>query len=116
MKENNLTQRLRGRAAYLRNIGEGKSPDLMEAAADEIERLRVAATKLGRSDEWEDLRDDLHHAAAEIEQLRGAATVALDAFETHAKQYPHMQKGYTVDAIEALRAALTPNVPVKGRD
>ncbi len=33
-----------------------------------IRRLRVAATKLGRSDEWEDLRDDLNHAAAEIER------------------------------------------------
>lgn len=70
-------------------------------------RLRVAATKLGRSDEWEDLRDDLHHAAAEIEQLKGAAVVALDALETHAKQYPHMQKGYTIDAIGSLRAVLT---------
>ena len=35
-----------------------------------VGRLRVAATKLGRSDEWENLRDDLHHAAAEIERLR----------------------------------------------
>ena len=34
-----------------------------------VGRLRVAATKLGRSDEWEDLRDDLHHAAAEIERI-----------------------------------------------
>ena len=31
---------------------------------------------------------------------------ALEALEDHAKQYPHMQKGYTVDAIAALRAAL----------
>lgn len=31
---------------------------------------------------------------------------ALEAMELHAKQYPHMQKGYTVDAITALRAAL----------
>ena len=28
------------------------------------------------------------------------------ALELHAKQYPHMQKGYTVDAITALRQAL----------
>lgn len=40
MEENNLTQRLRGRAAYLRDNGEVKSPDLMEDAADEIERLQ----------------------------------------------------------------------------
>ena len=31
---------------------------------------------------------------------------ALEALEDHAKQYPHMQKGYTVDAITALRTAL----------
>ena len=40
MEENSLTQRLRGRAAYLRDNGEVKSPDLMEDAADEIERLQ----------------------------------------------------------------------------
>ena len=38
--------------------------------------------------------------------LRDAAQQALEALEDHAKQYPHMQKGYTVDAITALRAAL----------
>jgi len=31
---------------------------------------------------------------------------ALEALELHAKQYPHMQKGYTVDAIAALRERL----------
>ena len=31
---------------------------------------------------------------------------ALEALELHAKQYPHMQKGYTVDAIAALRDRL----------
>lgn len=40
MEENSLTQRLRGRAAYLRDNGEVKSPGLMEDAADEIERLQ----------------------------------------------------------------------------
>jgi len=38
--------------------------------------------------------------------LRDAARQALEALEDHAKQYPHMQKGYTVDAITALKAAL----------
>ena len=38
--------------------------------------------------------------------LREAAQQALEALELHAEQYPHMQKGYTVDAITALRAAL----------
>jgi hypothetical protein len=31
---------------------------------------------------------------------------ALEALELHAKQYPHMQKGYTVDAITTLRERL----------
>ena len=31
---------------------------------------------------------------------------AIEAFELHAKQYPHMVKGYTLDAATALRAAL----------
>jgi hypothetical protein len=30
----------------------------------------------------------------------------LEALELHAKQYPHMQKGYTVDAITSLRQAI----------
>ena len=30
----------------------------------------------------------------------------LEALELHAKQYPHMQKGYTVDAITAVRERL----------
>ena len=37
--------------------------------------------------------------------------MALDALETHAKQYPHMVKGYTVDAVQALRAALAQPEP-----
>ena len=37
---------------------------------------------------------------------RSVVEQALEAFEDHAKQYPHMQKGYTVDAANALRAAL----------
>ena len=41
-----------------------------------------------------------------MSDLRAAAQQALEALEDHAKQYPHMQKGYTVDAITALRAAL----------
>ena len=31
---------------------------------------------------------------------------SLEALELHAKQYPHMQKGYTVDAITALSERL----------
>ena len=41
-----------------------------------------------------------------MSKIRDAAQKALQALEDHAKQYPHMQKGYTVDAIAALRTAL----------
>jgi len=41
-----------------------------------------------------------------MSDLRKAAQQALEALEDHAEQYPHMQKGYTVDAITALRASL----------
>jgi hypothetical protein len=36
---------------------------------------------------------------------------ALDALETHAKQYPHMSKGYTVDAVQAIRTRLAQPEP-----
>lgn len=39
-EENDLTEQLRGRALYLHNMGRVKSPDLMYAASDEIDRLR----------------------------------------------------------------------------
>ena len=49
----------------------------------------------------------------QIEQLftyqqaqRAVMQQALDALELHATQYPHMQKGYTVDAITALKEAM----------
>ena len=38
---------------------------------------------------------------------------ALEALELHAKQYPHMQKGYTVDAITALRERLVQPDPLQ---
>ena len=38
---------------------------------------------------------------------------AIEAFELHAKQYPHMVKGYTLDAATALRAALEQPAPVQ---
>jgi uncharacterized protein (DUF2461 family) len=48
-------------------------------------------------------------AAAAIAQAREAdlkvMRQAMEALEDHAKQYPHMQKGYTLDAIEQLRKA-----------
>ena len=36
---------------------------------------------------------------------------ALDALDLHAKQYPHMVKGYTADAAEAIRARLAQPEP-----
>lgn len=77
-----------------------------------VGRLRIAATKLGRSDEWEDLRDDLQFAAAEIEQL----IVALESCEhhTHSMRIWNGQ-GWTYHPFQAgriakiARDALTPN-------
>jgi len=46
-----------------------------------------------------------------ITLTREVMQMALDAFEAHAKQYPHMVKGYTVDAAQALRAALAQPEP-----
>lgn len=70
-----------------------------------VGRLRVAATKLGRSDDWEDLRDDLHHAAAEIERLRAAETEMLGALDAlvSACELP----GDHCEVEQALPAAIT---------
>ena len=42
----------------------------------------------------------------ERDKCKAALRVALDAMELHAKTYPHMQKGYTVDAITKIKEAL----------
>ena len=42
----------------------------------------------------------------ERDKCKAALWVALDAMELHAKTYPHMQKGYTVDAITKIKEAL----------
>ena len=42
----------------------------------------------------------------ERDKCKAAMRVALDAMELHAKTYPHMQKGYTVDAITKIKEAL----------
>jgi hypothetical protein len=41
------------------------------------------------------------------EQQLAAVKQAVEAMELHAKQYPHMQKGYTVDAITALQSIIS---------
>lgn len=51
-------------------------------------------------------QDQIAWKDEQIAKLEAAARMALEALELHAKQYPHMQKGYTVDAITALRDAL----------
>ena len=35
-----------------------------------------------------------------------ALRIALEALELHGKQYPHMVKGYCLDAITAIKKAL----------
>jgi hypothetical protein len=44
--------------------------------------------------------------ADRIEHLERVLVQAQEAMELHGKQYPHMQKGYTVDAIAAIDDAL----------
>ena len=41
-----------------------------------------------------------------MNDLRKAAEMALEEFELFFNTYPHMEKGYTLDAREALRQAL----------
>ncbi len=41
-----------------------------------------------------------------MSDLRKAAEMALEEFELFFNTYPHMEKGYTLDAREALRQAL----------
>jgi hypothetical protein len=45
-----------------------------------------------------------------------ALEIALEALELHGKQYPHMVKGYCLDAIKAIKEALkTKDEPVAWR-
>ena len=77
-----------------------------------VGRLRVAATKLGRSDEWEDLRDDLHHAAAEIERLRALKQPAIPTRDEIIKLWDlaMLETATGLDAMEYFtRAILVPN-------
>ena len=46
MSDMELIQRLRGRAAYLRDIGRVKSPQVMEQAAAELTELRAIMARL----------------------------------------------------------------------
>ena len=41
-------------------------------------------------------------SADRIEVLEAALKQAREAFELHGQQYPHMQKGYTLDALSAI--------------
>jgi hypothetical protein len=41
-----------------------------------------------------------------------ALKLALEALELHGKQYPHMVKGYCLDAITAIKEALAQPEPV----
>jgi len=43
---------------------------------------------------------------AYVKALEAALRQAREAFELHGKQYPHMQKGYTVDALAAINDLL----------
>jgi hypothetical protein len=43
-----------------------------------------------------------------------ALRIALEALELHGKQYPHMVKGYCLDAIAAIQQALAVQEPPRG--
>ena len=81
-----------------------KLGDLRMALAYAIDPYKREGTLL-RSDEWEDLRDDLHHAAAEIERLRAAETEMLGALDAlvSACELP----GDHCEVEQALPAAIT---------
>lgn len=66
-----------------------------------IEKLE-AEIKGWKADQKENLRNQvvLHQRVIALE---AALDVALEALETYFNQYPHMQKGYTLDAIEILK-------------
>lgn len=49
---------------------------------------------------------ELRRQHSRIEADEALMRQAVEALDLHAKQYPHMQKGYTVDAITALRKRL----------
>lgn len=81
-----------------------KLGDLRMALAYAIDPYKREGTLL-RSDEWEDLRGDLHHAAAEIERLRAAETEMLGALDAlvSACELP----GDHCEVEQALPAAIT---------
>ena len=51
------------------------------------------------------------HRVSEL-SLEKATKEALDAFESFCQQYPHMVKGYMLDAIESLKDALNEHTPL----
>ena len=77
----------------------GKSPNLSECSLN-IQYLRACILQaIGNA---KALRERLANDKTDRELLEQV----LEALELHAKQYPHMQKGYTVDAITAVRERL----------
>ena len=45
---------------------------------------------------------DVKDSIERIEALEAALRQAREAFELHGQQYPHMQKGHTLDALSAI--------------
>lgn len=103
--ENDLVQRLRGRADYLRNLGRIKSPQLMESAATALS----AVASRDRKDAEHQLRD-LHRAiesnltGSSIEQGKSP----MEYKEGLIKAYGHCREMVSkhIDAIRTVRDAM----------
>ena len=72
---------------------------------EELLKLAEAATS-PYADDWELkaalLKFDRAANPEIIRQLLELVRLQHEALKLHAEQYPHMQKGYTVDALEAF--------------
>lgn len=100
------TEDIKTWAQHQRKDGHWKSKDA--CMKSEIDELRAALA--GRDAEIEKLKATFaaldEATMGKLCMQRAVMQQALDALELHATQYPHMQKGYTVDAITALKEEL----------
>jgi hypothetical protein len=93
---------------WLRARGVPAPGEALPADVFTVNFVRLAGLTKHKARECEEIvRTVLAARGVGASGLRDAAQQALDALELHGKQYPHMVKGYCVDAITVLRAALS---------